>query len=430
MQTTTTFGYRSGKLQKNVFKLLVSLSMITLLVACRHEPGHEKNEIIYIESNNYHANQNAIIAYARQPDGSMEQIPGSPFLTKGAGLANTAQILGPNDKETPEVIYNNKFLIAVNGGSNTIAVFDIHGNGTLNHVQGSPFPSGGENPVSIAISGNYLYVVNKSQDPQKKVSLLPNYTAFTIGGNGSLTPVPGSKFETSEGVSPSQVLISVNQKFAFGTDFLGFMSSPPKGTLRSFAIHSGILTPVAGTPYELPANDGGALGLWQHPDANVLYVGFPVAGKIGIYSISGNGQLSYRSSLTGGAATCWIRVTSDGKYMYTLNSAENTISVFNTINPLSPAFIQKFTLKQSGPLYPGPMAGQKFTTSEDFHLSFSKSEKMLYVVSQHTNVDFSIGNYNYLHALVIDNNGSLTEPAEPTQLPVDPDIRPEGVVVF
>ena len=74
--------------------------------------------------------------------------------------------------------------------------------------------------------------------------------------------------------------------------------------------------------------------LWQHPQANVLYVGFPVQGKLGIYSIDdASGSLTYQSSVNGGAASCWIRVTKDGKYLYLLNSAENTISVYNSSSP-------------------------------------------------------------------------------------------------
>ena len=434
MKSITDHLRNRHKISATFFYASLIILLTITVTSCQHNHDHDfnRNEVVYVETNDYHANQNAILAYTHKADGTLEQIPGSPFSTNGSGLSNTGQILGPNDKETPEIIYNDKFLLAVNGGSNTIAVFNINSDGSLQQVPGSPFPSGGQTPVSLATSGNYLYVVNKSQDPIHEITAAPNYTTFTIGSDGTLTAVAGSKFETAPGVSPSQALVSTDHKFIFGTDFLGFMASPALGTLRSFARNNdGTFAPVANTPYSLPAGDGGALGLWQHPHADVLYVGFPVAGKVGVYSInSANGQLTYHSDLAGGAATCWIRVSKDGKYMYTLNSAENTISVFNTTVALSPVFVQKFTLKNSGPLYPGPMPGVMFTTSEDFHLSFSKSEKFLYVVSQHTNVDFTIGNFNYLHTLTVNQDGTLTEPGEPNQLPVGADVRPEGVAVY
>jgi 6-phosphogluconolactonase (cycloisomerase 2 family) len=209
------------------------------------------------------------------------------------------------------------------------------------------------------------------------------------------------------------------------------MLTPAKGTLRSFKRNdNGTLNEVAGTPYSIPVM-GGALGLWQHPKANVLYFGFPVTAQLGIYTIdASSGALTYKSSVSGGPASCWIRVTSDGKYLYLLNSAENTISVYNSSIPTSLVFINKFALKNPGPLYPSPTPGINFTTSEDFHLAFSKNEKLLYVVSQQTNVDIRVGNYNFLHALYVGNDGNLSEPLEPVQLPVSADIRPQGVAVY
>lgn len=181
-----------------------------------------------------------------------------------------------------------------------------------------------------------MYVVNKSDDPLHESKLRPNYTTFTIEETGTLTPVPGATFKTSAGSSPSQVLVSGDHKYIFGDDFLAFTLNPAKGTLRSFTRNnSGTLTPVPGTPYSTPDMDG-TLGLWQHPGANVLYVGFPLSGKLGIYKIDdATGASTYQSSVAGGAASCWARTTKDGKYLYLLNSAENTISVYNSSRPLS-----------------------------------------------------------------------------------------------
>ena len=415
---------------KTVFALLALAIIMFFQSSCKKEDGTPgKSEIIYVGTNNYHENQNAIVAYQYAANGTLQQIPGSPFLTKGTGVSNLGQILGPNDKETPVIIYKNEFLLAVNGGSNTIAVFRIVGNGRLLHVPGSPFSCGGVNPVSLATSGNYLYVVNKSQDPMRPTNILPNYTTFTIEPNGSLSPVAGSKFETGPGVSPTQVLISNDRRFIFGTDFLGFMAGEPQGTLRSFKRNdNGTIAAVSGTPYFLPGKvSDGALGLWQHPYASVLYVGFPLQAKIGVYNINAaDGSLTFSSSVAGAPANCWIRVTRDGKYMYTLSAADNSVSVYNTSSPMSPVLLQQFTMKNSGPI----ISGTTFTSSAGFHLAFSKNERLLYVVGQHTNPDFNAGNFNFLHTLVIGADGKLTEPGEPIQLPVAADIRPEGVAVY
>ena len=60
-------------------------------------------------------------------------------------------------------------------------------------------------------------------------------------------------------------------------------------------------------------------------------------------------------------------------------------------------------------------------------VKFSADEKYLYVISQNTNPDLTAGNFNYLHALVVGDDGLLSEPGEPIQLPVDADVRPQGI---
>jgi 6-phosphogluconolactonase (cycloisomerase 2 family) len=421
--------------EKIMKRLIYVLSLALLTTKCTKDNGegtsnNKKGEIIYVETNNYQNNQNAILAYKRKDNGTLEQLPGSPYATGGEGVGNPEQVLGPNDSDTQiEFSADNKFLLAVNSGTHTIAVFRIQSDGSLVAVPGSPFPSGGQTPVSIAVGGQYVYVVNKSHDLVHPITQAPNYTVFTMDGEGKLTQVPSSTVESTPGSSPAQVLLSNDGKFLFGADFLGFMLNPAKGTLRSFTVGTdGKITPVHGTPQAIPGM-GGALGLWQHPKANVLYVGFPLQAKVGIYDINNNtGELNFRSTVDAGPAACWIRTTKDGNYMYVINSAENSVTVYNSSNPQSPSLIQRIVLKNSGPTY--QFMGMPFVTSEGFSLDFSPTEDYLYIVSQHTNPDFSIGNYNYLHALRVGDDGKLSELADPIQLPVPATLRPQGTAVY
>ncbi|HYE54711.1 MAG TPA: beta-propeller fold lactonase family protein, partial [Chitinophagaceae bacterium] len=307
-------------------RLIILLITGLGLAGCKKDRDNNNSgmDYVYIQSNQFMENQNSIIAYRLHSDGSIEEIPGSPFLTSGAGVGNPQQILGPNDSDTEiKLTDDGRFLLAVNSGSNTIAVFRVEGDGRLTMVPGSPFPSGGQTPVSIDIRGQYVYVVNKSQDPLHPPTQAPNYTVFTMDNDGKLTMVPNSTVATTPGSSPAQALVSRDDKFVFGADFLGFMVGA--GTLRSFTVNNadGKITPVPGTPYAIPGQ-GGALGLWQHPSANVLYVGFPLQAKVGVYNIDAtSGALTFQTAVDAGAAACWIRTTRDGNRMYVLNSAEN-----------------------------------------------------------------------------------------------------------
>jgi 6-phosphogluconolactonase (cycloisomerase 2 family) len=392
-------------------------------------PANMRGDIIYLESNDSRDNQNKIIAYYNTGDGKLQELPGSPFPAGGSGVGNPGQLLGPLDSDDQlRFSADGKFLLAVNSGSHTIAVLKIGNDGTLAPVPGSPFPSGGQTPVSLGINGNYVYVVNKSQDYVHTITAKPNYTVLTIDNKGALKPVTGSTIETGAGSSPSNVLISRNGKFAFGTDFLGFMLSPAIGTLRSFTLGADGRLSNSGTPQALPEM-GGALGLTQNPKDNTLYVGFPVTGKVGVYNIdASSGILNFVTSVASGPAACWLRTAHGGNNLYALNSAENSISIYNTAVPKAPLLLNKLMLKQAGPLY---AAGENmFTTSQDFSFEFSPAEDFVYVVSQHTNTDFSIGNYNYIHVLNVAVDGTLQETGEPLQLPVPNMYRPQGVLVY
>ena len=183
---------------------------------------------VYVESND--PNGNAIFAFKRADDGSLTPLPGSPFSAGGAGVTPTFA-LGPFDSDQ-ELITNpdHTLLFAVNGGSDTIAVFKINGDGTLTAVPGSPFPSGGSNPVSVGLADDVLCVVNQDDDPGHPGQYLPSYTSFKVSPKGKLTPISHSTLYVDAGSTPSQALISPSEKLLFGADFLG-------GILRSIAIN-------------------------------------------------------------------------------------------------------------------------------------------------------------------------------------------------
>ena len=186
---------------------------------------------VYVESDDPAGN--AIFAFARNnADGSLEPLAGSPFPTGGLGITFTTA-LGPFDSDQ-EIIVNSThtLLFAVNGGSDTIAVFRINADGSLTPVEGSPFPSGGSNPVSVGLSNDdVLVVVNQDQDPDHPGLFLPNYTSFQVSPQGQLTPVRNSTISVDLGSSPSQALISPGGGLMFGAEFLG-------GLLRTLQIRA------------------------------------------------------------------------------------------------------------------------------------------------------------------------------------------------
>src|SRR4030095_17001351 len=116
--------------------------------------------VVYITSNNPTPAENAALAFSRdETNGSLTLL--GHFLTGGTGFYNSNERLGPDDSDQELIIDpDRRLLFAVNSGSDTIAVFRIHPDGSLTPAHGSPFPSGGVQPVSLGLSGNQLYVVN------------------------------------------------------------------------------------------------------------------------------------------------------------------------------------------------------------------------------------------------------------------------------
>jgi 6-phosphogluconolactonase (cycloisomerase 2 family) len=372
--------------------------------------------VVYVESNNPAGN--TILAYLRDDsDGSLTPLPGSPYPTGGLGL-NYTTALGPFDSDQ-EVIVNaaHTLLFAVNGGSDSISVFWIGKDGSLSPVDGSPFPSGGSDPVSVGLTDDdTLVVVNQDMDPNHPGRLLPNYTSFHVHRDGRLTPIRNSTFPVDAGSAPSQALISPDNDVMFGAEFLG-------GLLRTFQIsENGQLT--LGDVQPLPpsefAGTGASplpLGLAVHPRRNVLYVDFVTISRIGVYGYDDKGNLRFlRSVPDSGKAPCWALVNSAGTRLYASNTGDSSISVFDISGDATqPVEIQHLPLR---------------TTGSCFQFKLDSTERFLHVVTQQSAAG-QPASANALNVLRVSPDGTLAEvPSSPTILPVPPMVRPQGVAAL
>lgn len=401
--------------------------------------------VVYTLTNDPVINGNAVAAFHQREDGSLAPLEGSPFPTGGMGWKThfTLPHFGPFDMDQSIVLSaDKKRLFTVNGGSDTIAVFDIENDGSLTAVPGSPFASGGKNPVSIGICGDFIVVVNKNEDPSRDMSAsLPNYTVFAVAKDGKLTPVPGGILELETASrSPTQALI-VNNKFIYDGDFGNFhlpareemwgasLNDQKPSMIRAIEISKEgklsllqELTAPAGTFDDgLDKNSEGKsnilmFGLQAHPKESIIYVAMVTAAKLAVFEYDSSGRLSFIGTASNsGGLICWVTINKAGTRAYTTNNATDNISVYDLTDPRKPKEIQVAELRGYGAPY---------------QMALSPDEKFLYTIKHRTFDDTPAGDGGTLNVLQIDADGKLTESKySPVNVPSRGDLfgRPIGL---
>ncbi|AEW00315.1 hypothetical protein A4D02_23595 [Niastella koreensis] len=425
----------SKQILKPVSASLWALVLCCLLLSCEKfneysGSWHSENvsDILYIQTNNSEQGQNGILAYKIYKDGHSMLMTESPFLTGGTGIPSSPNAGSFNSDHEVMISSDKHFLLTVNSGDNTISVFTIHHDGTLTLVPGAPFYSNGETPVSLTQWKQFVIVLNKSNNPVQPSSSAPNYSVFTLESNGSLTPV--SKMEVRDGISPGQVLACRTSPFVYGGNTWGFNYTPPAERLDLFSIGTdGVLKPGPDTP-AIDPQKGGALGLCENWQQHVLYVAFPMEGRFSYYDMNTiTGALTHAGDTDAGRGCSRFCTDNENNWLFTTNTMENSVSMFDISNAHEPRKSGELALKQCGPVYNTLYYGSS-TSSACVSLAISSNDQLLYIVSQHTNPDLSIGNYNYLHVLHIGSGSGLQESYEPEQLPVPNNFMPRGLAVL
>ena len=406
------------------------------------EMGPKSDGVIYVVANNPIDDGNEVLAFRNDGDGKLSPLPGSPFKTHGAGYASPFSLphFGPFDCDQNLVLSEDRSRLYVTNGS--IAVFNVLEDGGLEAVKGSPFPSGGKNPVSIGIAGDKLYVANKNDDPGRDMTQSkPNYTGFRIGADGGLTPIPGATVELETSWrSPTQVLV-VDDKFINDGDFGGFFV-PERGEqwgtgirqdrptlIRSMRINGdgtlAQLEPIEAPPGAFDSDakaeesdrpDPLMFGLQKHPRENLVYISYVTGDRLGVYEYDSEGRLHFVGMTSNsGKLICWVCVNKEGTRAYTTNNASNTLSIYDLSDPRKPIEIKAVDLKGDG---------------HPYQIALSSDGNWLYVVKSRTFPQTPVGEGSVINVLRVLKGGDVEEaPDSPVKMPVRDDLlgRPLGV---
>ncbi|MGD0378217.1 MAG: beta-propeller fold lactonase family protein [Streptosporangiaceae bacterium] len=298
--------------------LLASLSLLGTAAAASASTASPVTGYTYIDGNT--ATANTIDGYARHADGSLTAMAGSPFAAGGVGLGT-----GLASQGAIQVTQDGRYLLAVDAGSNQISVLRVTAGGVPVLV-GEPVSSGGIKPVSVAVSPSGLvYVANSGTGGS-------NYTGFRLSFNGVLTPIPGSTYSVPDSSGLGDVFFN-----ALGDHLIGTRTGT--SLIDSFVVlPGGRLLAAKGSPFT--GQGLGQLGAEFSPASpSQLFVSNAHNGTgLGTVSAYRDGLLGQLSSIgsspyaDGQTAPCWVEISHDGKYLFTVNTGSGTVSSYS-INP-------------------------------------------------------------------------------------------------
>jgi 6-phosphogluconolactonase len=299
---------------------LIALTVIGSTAGVR-EAAAAPNVVGHVYVNDNTAGTNTIGAFNRLADGTLVAMKDSPFAAGGAG---TGTIVG--SQGALQVTDDGRYLLAADAGSNQISVLRIDHNGKLHPVESSPTDSGGIQPISIAVHDDLVYVANLGNGTSGS-----NYTGFKLRDNGRLTPLRNSTVPLPNTALPGDVFFNADGTHLVGTE----VGTTDPGTFKidSFVVgHDGRLTAAPGSPFA--AQGAGPFGSEFRPtNPTQLYVSnaHNGAGKgtVSAFSVARDGTLTsigdspYPDNQT---APCWVEITHDGRYLFTVNTGDSTIS--------------------------------------------------------------------------------------------------------
>lgn len=252
---------------------------------------------------------------ANTSTGALAAVTGSPFATGARPIGVAVDTMG-------------KFVFVANQADSSISAFSIGANGLLSPVAGSPFVAG--NPYGLAVNpaGTVLFANNF---PDTMISDLNTVSAFQIGANGALSPVPGSPFATASSAGFASAIgltVDPTGKFLFVADHMAQAVVP-------FSIAStGALTSVAALPAAAPSCSvschNNPLRLTVHPNDRFVYATNVQAGTVTAFSMT-NGALSSMGDVATGAHPFGVALDPSGQFLFVVNKVDNTISAY-TVN--------------------------------------------------------------------------------------------------
>ncbi len=286
-------------------RVLVAVAFLVSAFAIAGGSASAKGDSGYVYTLTNAAAGNAVAVFDRGSNGAL-----TPAGTVSTGGLGTGAGLG--SQGSLALGDNGRLLFAVNAGSNDISVLATSGH---NLTLVDRVPSGGTDPISIAVDGDLVYVLN--------AGVPNNITGFRIGILGRLHRIPGSSRPLSGAdVGPAQVEFSDNGRMLVVTEKNTNKIDTFRVGLLGYATGPDVQDSAGMTPFGFAFDGSG------HLIVSEAFGGAANASAASSYGLNFAGNLTTisASSPTHQTAACWVAISNDGKFAYATNAGSGSVT--------------------------------------------------------------------------------------------------------
>lgn len=311
---------------KNRVRLMVLGVLVSALAAGVCQAKNKTKETVYTLSND--ANHNVVLAFDRDKSGYLQAA--GQFDTGGTGTGG-----GLGNQGALALSKNERYLFAVNAGSDEVSVFRVTKSGLklLDKAEVS-----GDRPVSVAVDHNLVYVVNAGDDSIFGFRFDPY--------SGKLRPLPESyRALSAPGSAPAQ--ISFNRE---GNALV--ITEKATNKITTFVLDDDglpatrhTLDSAGTTPFGFSFGKRDQFFVSEAAGGNVN------ASTISSYEIMEDGSVNLLDGAVavGQTAACWLATTPNGRIAFTANTPADSLSSFSIDRAGNLTLLETIAAQEDGP---------------------------------------------------------------------------------
>jgi len=262
---------------------------------------------VFVQSDNVAGN--TVVAYDRNADGTLSQA--GSYDTGGLGGVLTGSVVDHLASQGSLALdRSHHTLYAVNAGSDSVTVFGVDGDRLTRRAV---VPSGGAFPVSVAVHGNLVYVLNARDGGSVQ--------GFRRSGSG-LAPIADSHRSLGLDTSAQPEFVNTPGQVAFSPDGAQLVvTTKANGSdVDVFAVTAAGSLSASPTVNPLPGAVPFAVS-WD--GAGHLVLAEAGTNSVATFGVDAQGVLHpVDTAATGQAATCWIVRSHDRFYASNAGSAD------------------------------------------------------------------------------------------------------------